>query len=74
MKKFEYKKETLTRHNKKSVHFEFEKQDDWHLEEKELLNLNGQLGWELVNTIRITDNLESHLECKMEYYFKKAID
>ena len=70
--RFEYHKETLIKEKKKAL--EFHEEDLWHLEEKELLNLNGQLGWELVNTIRITDNLESHLECKMEYYFKKAID
>mgnify|MGYP001384938732 CR=1 FL=1 len=69
---FEYHKETLIKEKRKAL--EFYEEDKWLLEEKELLNLNGQLGWELVNTIRITDNLESHLECKMEYYFKKEID
>lgn len=69
---FEYHKETLIK--EKSKPLEFYEEDKWRLEEKELLNFKGQLGWELVNTIRITDNLESHLECKMEYYFKKAID
>ena len=68
---FEYFKETLIKEKRALM---FDEEDKWHLEEKELLNLNGQLGWELVNTIRITDNLESHQEFKMEYYFKKAID